>query len=321
MRDADVSADKIKEVILVGGMTRMPKVQETAKETFNKEPHKGVNPDEVVAAGAAIQGGVLGGEVNDVLLLDVTPLSLGIETMGGIMTKLIERNTTIPTKKSEIFSTASDNQPAVDVHVLQGEREMARDNKSIGRFKLDGIAPAPRGVPQIEVTFDIDANGILHVTAKDLGTGKEQKITITASSGLSDAEIERMVNEAKAHAADDKAAKDKIETKNHADSMVYQTEKQMKEFGDKIPADVKGQIESAIAKLKKEIEADNTEGMKSTMQELEQLLQKIGEAVYAAQQQAQQAGAAQGAADAGSRPDSNGGNDDGVVDAEVVDDK
>ena len=321
MRDADVSADKIKEVILVGGMTRMPKVQETAKETFNKEPHKGVNPDEVVAAGAAIQGGVLGGEVNDVLLLDVTPLSLGIETMGGIMTKLIERNTTIPTKKSEIFSTASDNQPAVDVHVLQGEREMARDNKSIGRFKLDGIAPAPRGVPQIEVTFDIDANGILHVTAKDLGTGKEQKITITASSGLSDAEIERMVNEAKAHADDDKAAKDKIETKNHADSMVYQTEKQMKEFGDKIPADVKGQIESAIAKLKKEIEADNTEGMKSTMQELEQLLQKIGEAVYAAQQQAQQAGAAQGAADAGSRPDSNGGNDDGVVDAEVVDDK
>ena len=296
-------------------------MQETAKETFNKEPHKGVNPDEVVAAGAAIQGGVLGGEVNDVLLLDVTPLSLGIETMGGIMTKLIERNTTIPTKKSEIFSTASDNQPAVDVHVLQGEREMARDNKSIGRFKLDGIAPAPRGVPQIEVTFDIDANGILHVTAKDLGTGKEQKITITASSGLSDAEIERMVNEAKAHADDDKAAKDKIETKNHADSMVYQTEKQMKEFGDKIPADVKGQIESAIAKLKKEIEADNTEGMKSTMQELEQLLQKIGEAVYAAQQQAQQAGAAQGAADAGSRPDSNGGNDDGVVDAEVVDDK
>ena len=269
-------------------------------------PRAGINPDECVAMGAALQGGVLGGEVKGLLLLDVTPLSLGVETMGGIMTKLIERNTTIPTKKSEIFSTASDNQPAVDVHVLQGEREMARDNKSIGRFKLDGIAPAPRGVPQIEVTFDIDANGILHVTAKDLGTGKEQKITITASSGLSDAEIERMVNEAKAHADDDKAAKDKIETKNHADSMVYQTEKQMKEFGDKIPADVKGQIESAIAKLKKE---------------LEQLLQKIGEAVYAAQQQAQQAGAAQGAADAGSRPDSNGGNDDGVVDAEVVDDK
>ncbi len=320
MRDAGVSKSQIREVILVGGMTRMPKVQETAKATFDKEPHKGVNPDEVVAAGAAIQGGVLGGQVNDVLLLDVTPLSLGIETMGGIMTRLIERNTTIPTKKSEIFSTASDNQPAVDVHVLQGEREMARDNKSIGRFKLDGIAPAPRGVPQIEVTFDIDANGILHVTAKDLGTGKEQKITITASSGLSDAEIERMVNEAKAHAADDKAAKDKIETKNKADSMVYQTEKQLKEHGDKLPADVKGQIESGIAKLKKQIEADDTEAMKATMQELEQLLMKLGEAVYAQQQQQQQQPGG-GAPNAGAGPQQGKGNDDGVVDAEVVDDK
>ena len=295
MKDAEVSKSQIKEVILVGGMTRMPRVQEVAKETFDKEPHKGVNPDEVVAAGAAIQGGVLKGEVNDVLLLDVTPLSLGIETMGGVMTKLIERNTTIPTKKSEIFSTATDNQPAVDVRVLQGERELARDNKSLGLFKLDGIAPAPRGVPQIEVTFDIDANGILHVTAKDLGTGKEQKITITASSGLTEAEIEKMVNEAKAHAEDDKAAKDKIETKNKADSMVYQTEKQLKEHGDKLPAEVKGQIESGIAKLKKEIESDDTAAMKSTMQELEQLLMKLGEAVYAQQQQQGAAGNTAGA--------------------------
>ena len=313
--DAGYSLSDIKEVILVGGMTRMPKVQETAKAIFGKEPHKGVNPDEVVAAGAAIQGGVLGGEKNleGLLLLDVTPLSLGIETMGGVMTCLIERNSTIPKKVKEIFSTAADNQPAVDIKVLQGERELARDNKTIGLFKLDGIAPAPRGVPQIEVTFDIDANGILHVSAKDLGTGKEQNITITNSSGLSEDEIERMVNEAQAHAEDDKAAKDKIETRNKADSMVYQLEKQIKDLGDKAPADVKEQLQVKIDALKKEIEADNTEGMKTKMKELEELAMKLGEAIYA-QQQAQGA-AGQPGADAQQEKK----NDDGIVDAEVVD--
>ena len=312
--DSGLTKSQINEVILVGGMTRMPKIQETAAKIFGKEPNKGVNPDEVVAAGAAIQGGVLGGQVNDVVLLDVTPLSLGIETLGGVTTRLIERNTTIPTRKSEVFSTAADNQPSVDIHVLQGERNMAADNKTIGNFRLDGIAPAPRGVPQIEVTFDIDANGILNVTAKDLGTGKEQKITITAGSGLSEQEIQKMVDDAKLHEAEDKAAKEKIEVKNHADSMVYQTEKQLKELGDKVPADVKGPVESKIEQLKKQSQANDTEGMKATMKSLEEDLMKIGQAVYA-QQQAQGGAAGQGAAPGAQQQAKDGD----VVDAEVVD--
>ena len=314
LRDSGVSKANINEVILVGGMTRMPRAQEKAKEIFGKEPHKGVNPDEVVAAGAAIQGGVLSGDTNqDVVLLDVTPLSLGIETLGGVTTRLIERNTTIPTKKSEVFSTAADNQPSVDIHVLQGERNMAADNKSIGRFRLDGIAPAPRGVPQIEVTFDIDANGIISVSAKDLGTGKEQKITITANSGLSEDEIKKMVDDAKAHEAEDKAAKDKIETKNRADSMVYQTEKQIKELEDKLSANAKSDLEAAIAKLKKDIENNDTEAMKASMKALEEKLMQYGQEIY---QQAQANGAA-GAQGAQGAPK----NDDGVVDAEIVDDE
>ena len=319
IRDSGLGKDKINEVILVGGMTRMPRVQEVAKRIFNREPHKGVNPDEVVAAGAAIQGGVLGGQVNDVVLLDVTPLSLGIETLGGVTTRLIERNTTIPTRKSEIFSTAADNQPSVDIHVLQGERNMAADNKSIGRFRLDGIAPAPRGVPQIEVTFDIDVNGILNVTAKDMGTGKEQKITITAGSGLSEEEIKKMVNDAKAHEAEDKAAKEKIEVKNRADSMVYQTEKQLKELGDKVPENLRQPIQANIDQLKREIESNDTEAMKSTMQKLEEQLMQIGQAVY---QQQQQQGGAQGTNPGAQQQ---GGQqqqakDGDVVDAEIVDD-
>ena len=318
VRDAGISSGDIKEVIMVGGMTRMPKVQDEAKSIFGKEPHKGVNPDEVVACGAAIQGGVLGGEVNDVVLLDVTPLSLGIETLGGVFTRVIDRNTTIPARKSQVFSTAADNQPSVDIHVLQGEREMASDNKTIGNFRLDGIAPAPRGVPQIEVTFDIDANGILHVTAKDRGTGKEQKITITANSGLNDDEIEKMVNDAKVHAEQDKAQKEKIEVKNQADSMVYQVEKQLKEFGDKVSPEVKAPVEDGIAKLKKELEADDTEAMKATMKSLEENLMKLGQEIYSQQQQQQQSSGstADNGGQAGGKND-----DDNIVDAEVVDDK
>ena len=280
LKDSGLSSLDINEVILVGGQTRMPKVIEVARSTFGKDPNRGVNPDEVVAIGAGIQGGVLAGDVGDVLLLDVTPLSLGIETLGGVATKLIERNTTIPTKKTEIFSTAADSQPSVDIQVLQGEREMASDNKSIGRFRLDGIPPAPRGVPQIEVTFDIDANGILHVSAKDLGTGKEQKITITATSGLNEEEINKMVDEAKKHAEEDKARKKKVEIKNSAENLVYQAEKQLKEQGDKIPDDIKKPVETDVNDLKQAIKDDNTEKMQSIMEQLQSKMQKFAEELY-----------------------------------------
>ena len=262
LKDAGLSPRDINEVILVGGMTRMPRVQQKVKDIFGKDPHKGVNPDEVVAVGAAIQGGVLAGDVKDVLLLDVTPLSLGIETLGGVMTRLIEKNTTIPSKKSQIFSTAADNQPAVSIHVLQGERQMAADNRTLGRFELVGIPPAPRGVPQIEVTFDIDANGIVHVNAKDLGTGKEQSIKITASSGLSEAEIEKLVKDAEMHAEEDKRRKELIEARNQADSLVYSVEKNIKEFGDKVDAAEKSRIEDAIARVKKALEGDDLDTIK-----------------------------------------------------------
>ncbi len=282
MKDAKVSSSDIHEVILVGGSTRIPRVQEIVKEYFGQDPHKGVNPDEVVAAGAAIQGGVLTGDVGqNVLLLDVTPLSLGIETLGGISTPLIERNTTIPTKKSEVFSTAADNQPAVDIHVLQGERKMSKDNKTIGHFQLDGIPPAPRGVPQVEVTFDIDANGILSVKAKDLGTGKEQHITITASSGLSDDEVEKMVKDAEAHATEDEAAKEKIDLRNSADQAVFQTKKFLKENGDKIDDDKKAEVEATIEPVKKALEADDDDLIKTAMEKLNEAMQAAATEMYA----------------------------------------
>ncbi len=302
MSDAKVST--VDEVILVGGSTRMPKVQESVKALFGKEPHKGVNPDEVVAVGAAVQGGVIKGEVEDVVLLDVTPLSLGIETLGGVYTRLIERNTTIPTSKHEIFSTAADNQGTVEIHVLQGERKMAADNKTIGRFHLDGIPPAPRGVPQIEVTFDIDRNGILHVSAKDLGTGKEQKITITASSGLDDTEIKKMVDEAESHAEEDQARRDSVETKNMAENTVYQTEKMVKEHGDKVPDDKKAKVESAVEDLKKAIEGGNVDDMKAKMETLNTEMQAISSEMYAqASAQQQAAGEEGGEQEQGSGPE------------------
>jgi molecular chaperone DnaK len=293
--DSGLDASSIHEVILVGGSTRMPKVQDSVKELFGKEPHKGVNPDEVVSVGASIQGGVLKGEVQDVLLLDVTPLTLGIETMGGVSTPLIERNTTIPSKKTETFSTAADNQPAVEIHVLQGERKVAGGNKTIGRFNLDGIPPAPRGTPQIEVTFDIDANGILKVSAKDLGTGKEQHITITASSGLSDGEIDQMMKDAEAHAAEDEQLREKIDLKNQADSTVFQTEKFLSENGEAISAEQKQAVEAALEPVKKALEAEDYEAMKSSLDALNEKMQAAATEMYAQAQQDAPQGEAPGA--------------------------
>jgi molecular chaperone DnaK len=313
LKDAGLKSGDIDEVILVGGMTRMPKVQQKVKEVFGKEPNKGVNPDEVVAMGAAIQGGVLSGDVKDVLLLDVTPLSLGIETLGGVFTKLIEKNTTIPTKKSQIFSTAADNQPAVEIHVLQGEREMAAYNKTLGRFQLVGIPPAPRGMPQIEVTFDIDANGIVNVSAKDMGTGKEQSIKITASSGLSEEEIEQAVKDAELHSEEDKKKKDLVEAKNIADSMIYTTEKSVKEAEDKLDEATKSNIDQAIQNLKNALEGDNVEEIKRLTEELTQASHKLAEAMYAQASQDQQAQAA-GAAGGGTESQASG--DEDVVDAD-----
>ncbi|MFO7982570.1 MAG: molecular chaperone DnaK [Desulfuromonadales bacterium] len=308
LKDAGVSASDINEVILVGGMTRMPSVQARVQEIFAKTPNKGVNPDEVVAIGAAIQGGVLKGDVKDVLLLDVTPLSLGIETLGGVMTKLIEKNTTIPCKKSQIFSTAADNQPAVSVHVLQGEREMAADNKTIGRFELTDIPPAPRGVPQIEVTFDIDANGILNVSAKDLGTGKEQSIKITASSGLSEEEVERMVKEAESHADEDKKKRELIEARNQADGLVYSTEKSLEEHGKDLDEETRANIQKALDDLKAAIEGDSAEEIQSKTEALSQASHKLAEKIYAQAQEGQEGAEAAGGASEEK--------DESVVDAE-----
>jgi len=323
LKDAGLSASEINEVILVGGMTRMPRVQEKVKEIFGKEPHKGVNPDEVVAIGAAIQGGVLQGDVKDVLLLDVTPLSLGIETLGGVTTRLIEKNTTVPTKKSQIFSTAADNQPAVSIHVLQGEREMAQDNKTIGRFELTDIPAAPRGVPQIEVTFDLDANGILHVSAKDLGTGKEQSIRITASSGLTDDEIKRMTRDAEVHAEEDKKRKELVETRNHADAMVHSAEKSLKELGDKVDAATKANVEKEIENVKKVVSGDDVATIKAAVDALTTAAHKLAEIMYAQASKDSGAGGSTGGSTGGAAGSAAGGSaggsgkkDDGVVDAD-----
>jgi molecular chaperone DnaK len=321
LADAGVDPSKIDEVVLVGGSTRIPRVQAIVKELFGKEPHKGVNPDEVVAIGAAIQAGVLAGEVKDLLLLDVTPLSLGIETMGGVMTTLIPRNTTIPTRKSEMFSTAADNQTSVEVHVLQGERPMARDNRTLGRFHLAGLPPAPRGVPQIEVTFDIDANGIVNVSAKDMATQKEQKIQITASSGLSKDEVDKMMREAESHADEDKKRKEEIETRNHADQAVYVAEKMLRDSGEQLGAGERAAIESAVNDLKSAIQSNDTESIKRRMDALNQAQHKAAEAMY---KNAQAAGAAGGSAQPGGsqQPGSTTNAPAGdVIDAEVVEEE
>jgi molecular chaperone DnaK len=329
LKDSGIEASKIDELVLVGGMTRMPRVVETAHTLVNKPPHQGVNPDEVVAVGAGIQGGVLKGEVKDVLLLDVTPLSLGIETLGGVFTKLIERNTTIPTRKSEIFSTASDSQPGVEIHVLQGERQFSRDNKTIGKFHLTEIPPAPRGVPQIEVTFDIDANGILHVSAKDLGTGKEQKITITASSGLSKDEVEKMRKDAEAHADDDKKAREEVETRNEADNAVYRSEKMLKDNADKISGDSKGKIEKAVADVKEALKGSDSAAIKSASEKLNEVWQQVSGELYKsasdkarAGQQGGPTGGRPGPGPETGGPQEEGKKDEGpIIDAEVVDEK
>ena len=318
LRDAGITADDIDEVILVGGSTRIPAVQELVKQLFKKEPHKGVNPDEVVAVGAAIQGGILKGDVKDVLLLDVTPLSLGIETLGGVNTKLIERNTTIPTKKSQIFSTAADGQTAVSIHVLQGERELASQNRTLGKFDLVGIPAAPRGVPQIEVTFDIDANGIVHVSAKDLGTGKEQKIRIESSSGLSESEIEKMVKDAEAHQAEDKKLRETIEAKNNAESVVYATEKALKDYGDKVSESEKSKIEATLKELKDTLADSNASAdeLKSRTEAVQQASMELGQKVYEAAQAQQQAGSSSAAGNTSDAGSSSGNAGDDAVDAD-----
>ena len=322
LTDASLEPSQIDEVVLVGGSTRVPKVQQIVKELFGKEPHRGVNPDEVVAIGAAVQAGVLAGEVKDLLLLDVTPLSLGIETLGRVMTTLIERNTTIPTRKSEVFSTAADNQPSVEVHVLQGERSMAADNRTLGKFHLDGIPPAPRGLPQVEVTFDIDANGIVNVSAKDLGTGKEQQITITAESGLSKKEVEAKVREAESHAAEDKTQREAVETRNQADQAVYQAEKLLADAGDKLGADDRKPVEEAISSLKSAIEKEDASAIKQALDALMAAMQGVSQKLYAQSAQEQKSdGTTNGKAEsAGPSPGASEGEGD-VIDAEVVDDQ
>jgi molecular chaperone DnaK len=320
LKDAGVEPKDIDEVVLVGGMTRMPKIQQLVKDYFGKEPHKGVNPDEVVAVGAAIQGGILAGDVKDVLLLDVTPLSLGVETLGGVTTKLIERNTTIPTKKTETFSTAADNQSSVEIHVLQGEREMARDNRTLGKFHLTGIPPAPRGVPQVEVTFDIDANGILNVSAKDTATGKSQNITITSSSGLSKDEVDRMVTEAQSHSDEDKKRRETVDLRNQADNLAYNVEKTLKENRDKLGDDEARPIEEAVAEARKASEGEDAGALKAALDKLTSLSHKLAETLYRKTGSAPE-GAQAGAGEAGGPPPSgtaDGGRPDDVVDAEYT---